>query len=127
MADLSVFKCISCYKEYDIQEIRYRCECGNLLEVLHDLGTAIPNPQSWKESLDVNMAEIAFSRYKSLLFPLLPDTALITLSEGDTPLYDVTKNFGSSIFQENVKNARENYASVTFCKKKTQVSSLCLL
>jgi len=93
MADLSVFKCISCYKEYDIQEIRYRCACGELLEVLHDLETAIPNPQSWKESLDVNMAEIAFSRYKSLLFPLLPDTALITLSEGDTPLYDVTKNF----------------------------------
>ena len=93
MADLSVFKCISCYKEYDIQEICYRCECGNLLEVLHDLKAAISNPQKWKESLDSNMAEIAFSRYKSLLFPSLPDASLITLAEGDTPLYDVTKSF----------------------------------
>ena len=91
--DLSIFKCISCDNEYNIQEIRYRCDCGELLEVLHDLETAIPNPQSWKESLDVNMAEIAFSRYKPLLFPSLPDIALITLSEGDTPLYDVTHSF----------------------------------
>ena len=93
MADLSVFICISCNKEYEIQEIRYRCECGNLLEVLHDLKAAILNPQKWKEALDSNMAEIAFSRYKSLLFPSLPDVSLITLSEGDTPLYDVTKSF----------------------------------
>jgi Threonine synthase len=91
--DLSIFKCISCDKEYNIQEIRYRCDCGELLEVLHDLETAIPNPQSWKESLDVNMGEIAFSRYKPLLFPSLPNIALITLSEGDTPLYDVTHSF----------------------------------
>ena len=91
--DLSIFKCISCDNEYNIQEIRYRCDCGDLLEVLHDLETAIPNPQSWKESLDVNMGAIAFSRYKPLLFPSLPDIALITLSEGDTPLYDITHSF----------------------------------
>ena len=82
--DLSIFKCISCDNEYNIQEIRYRCDCGELLEVLHDLKSTIPNPQTWKKSLDSNMATIAFSRYKSLLFPSLPDTALITLSEGDT-------------------------------------------
>ena len=91
--DISIFKCISCDNEYNIQEIRYRCDCGELLEVLHDLKSTIPNPQTWKKSLDSNMATIAFSRYKSLLFPSLPDTALITLSEGDTPLYDVSKSF----------------------------------
>ena len=90
---LSIFKCISCSREYDIHEIRYRCECEELLEVLHDLQSAIPNPKLWKESIDSNMAKIAFSRYKSLLFPSLPDSALITLSEGDTPLYDVSKSF----------------------------------
>ena len=91
--DLSIFKCISCDNSYNIKEIRYRCDCGELLEVLHDLETTIPNPQSWKKSLDINMAEIAFSRYKPLLFPSLPDIALITLSEGDTPLYNVTHSF----------------------------------
>jgi threonine synthase len=39
------------------------------------------------------MAEIAFSRYKSILFPSLPDSSIITLSEGNTPLYDVTHSF----------------------------------
>ena len=91
--DFSTFKCISCSREYDIQEIRYRCDCGELLEVLHDLESAIPNPQTWKDSLNSKMVEIAFIRYKSLLFPSLPKTALITLSEGDTPLYDVTSSF----------------------------------
>jgi len=89
----SIFKCISCFKEYDIKEIRYRCDCGDLLEVMHDLESAIPNPKSYKKSLDSGMAKIAFNRYKSILFPSLPDSSIITLSEGDTPLYDVTHSF----------------------------------
>ena len=89
----SIFKCISCFKEYDIKEIQYRCDCGDLLEVMHDLESAIPNPQSYKESLGSGMAEIAFRRYKSILFPSLPDSSIITLSEGNTPLYDVTHSF----------------------------------
>ena len=91
--DLSIFKCISCFKEYNIKEIRYRCDCGNLLEVIHDLESVIPNTRSYKDSLDSGMAEIAFIRYKSILFPSLPDSSIITLSEGNTPLYDVTHSF----------------------------------
>ena len=49
---LSIFKCISCNHEYDIKEILYRCECGNLLEVLHDLKLSIPDPEKWKNLLD---------------------------------------------------------------------------
>ena len=90
---LSIFKCISCFKEYNIKEIRYRCDCGDLLEVMHDLESVIPNPQSYKESLDSSMTAIPFCRYKSVLFPSLPDSSIITLSEGNTPLYDVTHAF----------------------------------
>ena len=71
---LSIFKCISCFKEYNIKEIRFRCDCGNLLEVIHDLESVIPNTRSYKDSLDSGMAEIAFIRYKSILFPSLPDS-----------------------------------------------------
>ena len=39
------------------------------------------------------MAEMAFNRYKSILFPSLPDSSIITLSEGNTPLYDITHSF----------------------------------
>jgi len=93
MADLSVFKCISCYKEYDIQEIRYRCECGDLLEVIHELDRAIPDPESWKKSLDEQLGEVPFRRYQNILFPTLPNEFIISLKEGDTPLYDVSPNF----------------------------------
>ena len=89
---LSIFKCIYCNKEYDIQEIRYRCKCGDLLEVIHDLSQSIPNPNDWKKSLDGQMADIAFRRYQAVLFPSLPEDKLITLFEGDTPLYDVTNS-----------------------------------
>ena len=93
MAPLSIFKCITCSQEYGIQEIRYRCECGELLEVIHDLQTLIPNVSDWKASLDVRLEEPAFHRYQDLLFPALPPNNIISLQEGDTPLYDISHIF----------------------------------
>ena len=90
---LSIFKCISCDNEYDIQEIRYRCDCGELLEIIHDLSQSIPNPNDWKKSLNGQMTEIAFRRYQAIIFPSLPEDKLITLFEGDTPLYDISPKF----------------------------------
>ena len=90
---LSIFKCISCDNEYDIQEIRYRCDCGELLEIIHDLSQSIPNPNDWKKSLNGQMTEIAFRRYQAVIFPSLPEDKLITLFEGDTPLYDISSKF----------------------------------
>ena len=49
---LSIFTCIECGKQYEIREIRYRCDCGDLLEVIHDLDTCIPKADDWKASLD---------------------------------------------------------------------------
>ena len=88
----SIFQCIECEKYYDIQEIRYRCDCGNLLDVIHDLNFSISNPASWKSSLTLEN-KIPFSRYKKILFPSLPDESLISLFEGDTPIYDISINF----------------------------------
>ena len=97
-APLSIFTCIECSKQYDIREIRYRCDCGDLLEVIHDLDTCIPKADDWKASLDGRMNETAFHRYQDILFPSLPRESIISLQEGDTPLYDVSPqfpNFGS--------------------------------
>ena len=55
MASSSIFKCISCSQEYDIAEKRYRCNCGELLEVIHDLTSYVPNPMDWKEKLNKNL------------------------------------------------------------------------
>ena len=93
MTTLSVFKCINCSQEYDITEKRYRCNCGDLLEVIHDLNHSISNPLKWKEKLNHDMNKTAFHRYKDIVFPSLPNNKIISLQEGDTPLYDVTDNF----------------------------------
>ena len=92
-APLSIFKCIECGKEYDIRDTRYRCDCGHLLEVIHDLNTSIPNASDWKASLNGHMGETAFFRYQDILFPSLPKESIISLQEGDTPLYDVSHRF----------------------------------
>ena len=93
MASLSIFKCISCSQEYDITEKRYRCSCGDLLEVIHDLKSSISNPMKWKKKLTNDIKKIAFHRYKDILFPSLSDKKIISLQEGDTPLYDVSSEF----------------------------------
>ena len=90
---LSIFKCIECNEEYDIQQIRYRCNCNDLLEVIHDLNTAIPQPDKWKHSLDDRLDETAFHRYQDILFPSLQEEKIISLKEGDTPLYNVSHAF----------------------------------
>ena len=93
MIKLSIFKCINCGKEYNIEEKRYRCNCGDLLEVIHDLNSSIPNPQQWKQSLDTNLDKIPFHRYQEILFPTLPLQKIVSLKEGDTPLYDASDQF----------------------------------
>ena len=90
---LSIFTCIECDKQYAIRDIRYHCDCGGLLEVIHDLNTSIINADDWKASLDGQMGETAFHRYQDILFPYLPKESIITLQEGDTPLYDVSHVF----------------------------------
>jgi len=90
---LSLFTCIECGKQYDIREIRYRCDCGDLLEVIHNMDTSIPKARDWKSSLDGRMNESAFCRYQDILFPSLPREKIISLKEGDTPLYNVSHAF----------------------------------
>jgi threonine synthase len=84
-------KCIECEKEYDAKEIRYRCECGELLEVVPDLKAFKRSGKEWKEHFEKGKDHIAFLRYKDVLLPDLPDNKVISLDEGDTPLYKANK------------------------------------
>jgi len=49
--------------------------------------------ENWKASLDTRIGETAFHRYQDILFPSLPEKSIISLQEGDTPLYDVSYAF----------------------------------
>ncbi|PIN85857.1 threonine synthase [Candidatus Woesearchaeota archaeon CG10_big_fil_rev_8_21_14_0_10_44_13] len=91
---ISKFRCISCGREYNIKDMIFRCACGDLLEVIHDFSKLKRKPGEWKRLFEENMDKVAFLRYKDLILPSLPDDKVITLDEGDTPLYKANNRLG---------------------------------
>ena len=63
--------CTRCNKKYPEEQVRYLCECGEVLEVQRKIGKP-------------KLKGIGLQRYKEVL-PI--DSELVTLNEGDTPLY----------------------------------------
>jgi threonine synthase len=83
----SKFKCIECGAEYPLEEIRFTCDCGDLLEVISDLESFGRTGADWRQEFENRSGLVAFARYKDMLLPDLPDDEIVTLLEGDTPLY----------------------------------------
>ncbi len=87
-------KCIECGKEYPIDEIRYRCDCGDLVEVVHDLD--ILSEKNLKELFDKRWASKQFPynsgvwRYKELIFDV-DEKFIVSKPEGNTNLYHAGK------------------------------------
>ena len=106
----SIFTCIECGKEYDIREISYRCECGELLEVLHDFDAYIPKSKDWKASLNEHMRETAFHRYQDILFPLLPKESI----------YDMNNYLTYKKALPNIEKSYENVNNLTIKKGHIQ-------
>jgi len=94
----SVFQCIDpeCGKRYDIKEIRYKCECGELLEVIHDFESFNLTGKQWREKFAENLWRPAVFRFKDILLPDLPEKEIVTLFEGDTPLYRANRKLQES-------------------------------
>ncbi|ACS90171.1 threonine synthase [Thermococcus sibiricus] len=86
-----VLKCIECGRKYDENDLRYRCECGGLLEVVTDLDRA-------EDVFDGK--NVTLWKYKSWL----PVKSRVSLNEGGTPLYklkNLEKGFGVEIYAKN--------------------------
>ncbi|MCD6372461.1 MAG: threonine synthase [Thermococcus sp.] len=86
-----VLRCIECGREYDEKELRYRCECGGLLEVVTDLDRA-------EDVFDGK--NVVLWKYESWL----PVKKRVSLDEGGTPLYrlkNLEKDLGVEIYAKN--------------------------
>lgn len=83
----SFLQCISCGKIYSAKEVRYNCDCGELLEVDHDFKSFKRSGKEWRQRFAQNLQLPAFVRFKDIILPDLPDDKIITLYEGNTPLY----------------------------------------
>lgn len=89
-------RCISCTKEYPVDKVRYLCDCGDLLDVWHDLETL--RPQISRSLFDGRLAGApgpkldphtgsGVWRYREIILPTDPKN-IVSRREGNTPLYE---------------------------------------
>ena len=76
------YLCNACSKTYEISPLRYRCDCGNALNLVWD-SHIYPNPQV--------PGAMSLWRYREAL-PIDADTDIVTLGEGMTPLVPIDVN-----------------------------------
>ncbi len=86
----AVLRCMECGAEYPLADLRYRCDCGGLLDVAHDLPSIGVSrelfdgrrhergPEPWRRS--------GVWRFRELVLPVEVER-IISRPEGDTPLY----------------------------------------
>lgn len=89
-------QCIRCRKSYPANELRYRCDCGGLLDVWHDLEAL--RPQINRGLFDGRLSGVpgprvtptansGVWRYRELILPATVNN-IISRPEGNTPLYE---------------------------------------
>ncbi len=87
----SVLQCMDCQRIYPTNEVIYTCECGGLLDVIHDLETL--RTTITRETFDARLGTLEFPynsgvwRYKELINPDAPNEKIISRQEGNTNLY----------------------------------------
>lgn len=104
----SEFKCIDCGRVYE-PGIRFRCDCGGLLEVVHEFGDVE------RETFDDRLGslKVPYSsgvwRYKEIINPAIDKGHVVSRPEGNTNLYSHPK-LGKYVGLENltVKHEGEN-------------------
>ncbi len=106
----AVFKCIAgCSREYPLDEIVYRCEeCGNLLEVVHDLEKlGRKSAGQWKEIFDSRSGTTRWPfgsgvwSKKEWVVPDIDDENIISMLEGNTNML-WAKRFGRMFGMEDL-------------------------
>ncbi len=92
-------QCVGCEKKYSGSEIRYRCDCGEILEVKI---TKKIERTSLKQRFDERLHSFELPlrsgvwRYKELILPI-DDKYIVTKPEGNTNLYPVGTECGDGL------------------------------
>ena len=92
MTPESELSCLACGRRYPASQVRYRCDCGETLEVVHDLD--LLRQQVSRERFDQRLGSQSLPdrsgvwRYRELILPIAEE-AIISKPEGNTNLYAV--------------------------------------
>jgi threonine synthase len=85
----SWLECIRCHKQYDVSQIRYTCDCGDLLSVERPQGFANKYSPSFFDARLSSRANVDRSgvwRFREMLLEIDP-SQIVTHPEGNTRLY----------------------------------------
>lgn len=87
-------RCIACAADYDPLETRYRCDCGDLLDVVHDLDAlgSLDLREVWEKRWGARCFpdNSGVWRYRELILPV-EEARIISRQEGNTRLYSAGK------------------------------------
>lgn len=90
----SQLQCVRCAKFYDLSQVRYNCECGGILDLVHDLSHIDGGElkKTWESRWGAKRGVYASGvwRYKELIFDL-PEEFVVSRQEGNTRLYPAGK------------------------------------
>ena len=86
----SYLECVRCSRTYSVDELRYTCDCGGILDVKRDLskfdGEALRKLWDSRWGLKRGIESSGVWRYRELIFDA-PDDKIVTRQEGNTRLY----------------------------------------
>jgi threonine synthase len=139
--------CVHCAAWYPLEDDRVACDCGSLLDVVHDLAAASARgADAWKRLFAARRANPATDadksgvwRYRELVLPALREGELVTRGEGNTRLYGpaLARKANAWMGTENVsfKHEGENptgsfkdrgmTAAVSWAKKRGASTVVC--
>lgn len=92
MMDVSwTLRCVDCRASFPGLDVRYRCDCGGTLDVVHDLealrGTSLFDQFDARRASRDRLDRSGVWRFRELVLPL-DDSFVVTRPEGNTGLYD---------------------------------------
>eukprot|EP00831_Metopus_contortus_P012049 TRINITY_DN14838_c0_g1_i2.p1 TRINITY_DN14838_c0_g1~~TRINITY_DN14838_c0_g1_i2.p1 ORF type:complete len:460 (+),score=105.94 TRINITY_DN14838_c0_g1_i2:416-1795(+) len=84
-------ECLDCDRKYNVDELRYSCDCGGTLDVKRNLesvdGEALKELWESRWGMKRGVLSSGVWRYKELILDL-PEDQIVTRQEGNTRLYD---------------------------------------
>ncbi|MFQ6067271.1 MAG: pyridoxal-phosphate dependent enzyme, partial [bacterium] len=89
-----ILRCIECGKDYPPDKVRYRCDCGDLLEVVHDIESLRKKVSRRLFEERLSTREFPYNsgvwRYKELILDV-DNSFIVSRPEGNTNLYSAPK------------------------------------
>jgi len=85
-------RCVRCGRQYPKGVIRYRCDCGDSLEIVYDYGE-IKGRISWEELRDRPYDHWRYQEF----YPPLKSRSIVSMGEGGTPLIR-SRNLEKALF-----------------------------